>query len=543
MKKKYLFVFLGVVALLQIMANAIGLCYNVDSIYDEGFLYYCQQSALRGSIGGMSQNTNIIASLLGSGGCETIYGLRIARFCMTLLTAFVFAIMTAGTLIKKVSEKIGYIIICLLMVVPVMGGIVLSYNGLAQLFDCLALAMGYIVLTKESRWNYVCCFLMGILLVFGLFSILPSALLLMGCLFVLLLIRYWKEPGKIGLNAGSVIGGMLVGFTLFHVFVVDLRSVLSAMQDTAASVTTLNRGYDPISFIVKIVLFLRDWMLMGLVVIGVMFISQKIADNTRKWIGGFILIGLMSVYAHYQLKPIVTVAMLMSALWISVLFSNNQRIICRDLFSFDSLLNLFLMFAPLLLSIGTNTYLGGKMAYFLLPWALLLYRLKWHENETIIVFAMSLFVGIGLCTNLIGVPKMIQTQKTIVTEGPLKGMHLTDKQAEHFALCDSIMSEYGFEKNNSVVFTTQLGTMTNCYLGARSYANYFQPMDFVANPSNGNGIPDFLFLCDFDEDIAGETLKTMNWGWPDDFDVFDVGTPEIVDTGYPTTRKLYCRKK
>lgn len=38
MKKKYLFVFLGVVALLQIMANAIGLCYNVDSIYDEGFL-------------------------------------------------------------------------------------------------------------------------------------------------------------------------------------------------------------------------------------------------------------------------------------------------------------------------------------------------------------------------------------------------------------------------------------------------------------------------------------------------------------------------
>ena len=85
--------------------------------------------------------------------------------------------------------------------------------------------------------------------------------------------------------------------------------------------------------------------------------------------------------------------------------------------------------------------------------------------------------------------------------------------------------------------------MTNCYLGARSYANYFQPMDFVANPSNGNGIPDFLFLCDFDEDIAGETLKTMNWGWPDDFDVFDVGTPEIVDTGYPTTRKLYCRKK
>lgn len=543
MRNKYVVFFVAIVVILQIAANVIGLRYNVDSIYDEGFLYYCQQSALQGYVGGMSQNTNIIASLLGRGGCETIFGLRLARFCITLLTAFLFAIITSGTLKKKISEKIGYIIICFLMVVPVMGGIVLSYNGLAQFFDCLALALGYIVLIKESRWKYFCCFCMGILLVFGLFSIFPSTLLLMGCLFVLLLARFWKEPRKVSLYVCSVIGGMLVGFALFHVFVLDLNSVLGALQETASSVTNLNRGYDPVSFIVRIVLFFRDWLLMGLLVIGVMFVSQKVADNTRKWIGGFLLIGLMSVYSHYQEKPVVSVAMLMSALWISAIFSDNQRTAWRDLICFDSLLNLFLMLAPLLLSIGTNTYLGGKMAYFLLPWALLLYRLKWIENENIVVTAMSVFVGIWLCTNLIDVPKMVQTQKTIVTEGPLKGMYLTDKQAEHFALCDSIMGEYGFEKNSSVVFTTQLGTMTNCYLSARSYCNYFQPMDFIANPYKGNVIPDFLFLSDFDEDIAEETLKKMEWGWPEDFDVFDVGTPETFEPGYPTTRKLYCRKR
>lgn len=542
LKNKYLLFFMGVVVLLQIIANAVGLCYNVDSIYDEGFLYYCQQSAVNGAVGGMSQNTNIIATLFWKNGCDTIWELRLARFFLTLLTTFLFVVFSAQLFVKDWKGKIGYGIVCLLLVVPILDGIILSYNGLAQFFDCLALVLGYRVLTIDSRWNYLWCVLMGALLVFGFFSILPSAVLLMGCLVILLVIRYWKESKRICLYVGATIGGVLFGLLLFHLCLVNLGSVFDAMQETAHSVTTLNRGYDPISFVAKIMLFLRDWVLMGLVIIGAILVSQKISDNTRKWIGGVVLMVLMLVYAYYQVKPKVSTAMLMSGMWIGLLFDKSDKTIWKEKLNFDTLLNLFLASVPLILSIGTNTYLGDKMSYFLLPWALLLYRLGWHTNETMVNGVMSLFVGLWLSIGLIGVPKMMRSQNTVVNNGPLRGMHLTNKQAEHFALCDSIMRAYDYKEQESVVFTTQLGTMTNCYMNAKSYGNYFQPMDFVANPRLGKPSPDFLFLCEYDENVAGKQLRQMGWGWPEEYDVFDVGTPESKVVGYPTTRKLYCKK-
>lgn len=543
MKYKFLIVLFAIVVLLQMVGQIIGLHYNVDSIYDEGFLYYCQQAACGGEIGGASQNTNIIAALLGATGCSTIINLRLVRFILTIITAILFWFVTARQICKSKTDTIGYIVICLLMVTPVLGGIVLSYNGLAQFFDCIALGLGFLVLIKDSRWNLLLCALVGVLCVFGLFSILPSAVLLMASLFVLLLIRYWKTPKLLFIYSGMTILGMGVGLLLFHYAVADLQLVFDAMQKTATTVTTLNRGYDPLSFIIKIILFLRDWILMGLVVVGVITLSKFIRKLGYAQVGNVIMIALLLVYAYYQKKPAVTTAMLMSSMWISLLYDKYQRETIKlcNIFKFDNLLNLFLAFAPLILSIGTNVYLGGKMAYFLLPWALLIYRLRGKNEFSDTTFAICVFVALSLAIGLNEIPKSMITQQIKVEEGPLRGMHLTQQQANHFALCDSIMKEYGYS-SETVVFTTQLGTMTNCYLNAKTYHNYFQPMDFLANPNVGAGVPDFLFLCQYDEDVAGEQLRKMNWGWPEEFDVFDVGTPEIVKVGYPTERKLYCRR-
>ena len=337
--------------------------------------------------------------------------------------------------------------------------------------------------------------------------------------------------------------GIGSGLLLFHITIADLNCVFAAMQKTANSITTLNRGYDPISFIVKIVLFLRDWIFMGLVVCGAIVISNKISKCSYLWIGNIVLITLMLAYAYYQKMPKVTSAMLMSSIWIGLLYEKyqDQSINLKDWLNFDAILNVFLVFAPLILSIGTNVYLGGKMRYFMLPWVLLLYRLNWQENKSNSVCALNVFMALGMLFGLWNVPQTINTQKTLVADGPLAGMHLTLKQVEHFALCDSIMSCYGFD-STSVVFTTQLGSMTNCYLDAKTYHNYFQPMDFLANPKFDNRIPNFLFLCQYDEDVAGEQIRKMGWGWPDDYDVYEVGTPETKIVGYPTERKLYCRK-
>lgn len=54
--------------------------------------------------------------------------------------------------------------------------------------------------------------------------------------------------------------------------------------------------------------------------------------------------------------------------------------------------------------------------------------------------------------------------------------------------------------------------------------------------------PDFLFLTQFDEKIAGETLKNMSWGWREEYDKYYVNTPEVTVVPYSTERWLYCRK-
>lgn len=544
MNNKFVIGVFVLVVVISLIGQAMAIKYNVDSIYDEGFLFYSIQSAFQGEINGGTQYANIIATTLGVNGCAHIATLRIVRYILTIITALLFACLTFSHFSKDKWDVFGYFVICMLMVLPTIGGIVLCYNGLAQFFDCLALALGFLILTQERKENVLYCFMMGALLVFGLFSILPSAILLMGCLFILLLVRYWKIPKRILFYSGTTILGICFGLLLFHLFVANLGTVFAAMLDTASSITTLNRGYDPISFIIKIILFLRDWMLMGLVVIGAIAFSKYISKWGNAWLGNVLLVGLLLVYAYYQKKPAVTTGMLISSIWIGLLYEKYQDKEIKhisEMLNFDVLLNMFLVFSPLILSIGTNVYLGGKMSYFLLPWALLIYRLGFHERIPKMVFAICVFITFWMLIPLKNMPTTIRSQETVVQEGPLKGMHLTQKQAEHFGLCDSIVHAYGFNEK-SVIFTTQLGAMTNCYLNAETYANYFQPMDFLANPHIGKKAPDFMFLYEYDEDIAGNQFRQMGWDWPNSYDVYDVGTPEIIDTGYPTERKLYCRK-
>ena len=185
---------------------------------------------------------------------------------------------------------------------------------------------------------------------------------------------------------------------------------------------------------------------------------------------------------------------------------------------------------------GTNTYLGGKMSYFMLPWVLLIYRLQMRIEACAVVCLLLILPSFQLF-------RQISKDSYRVEQGPLKGMHLTNQQTIHFHECERIIKKYNFQPRKSVIYSTQLGMMTTCYLDGINCANYFQPMDFVAHADYDNlQSPDFLFLCEYDIQISGGKLQEIGWGWPEEFDVYEVGTPESIKTSYPTERKLYCRK-
>ena len=170
--------------LLNVILSFVGLNYNVDSIFDEGFLFLSQQSACAGTINGMSLGPNFIAAAFGDVCCSTILNLRLVGLIVELLSAFIFFLLTYNLFSCGRSQTIGYLIICLLFVVPSLGGIVVCANELAKLFLCTVTALGIrVLLTDDLRWNIVWCILIGVFGVLGIFCILPSAILLLACFF------------------------------------------------------------------------------------------------------------------------------------------------------------------------------------------------------------------------------------------------------------------------------------------------------------------------------------------------------------------------
>lgn len=534
---------LWVIVIVCLVCAWLKLPYNLDSIYDEGFLFLNQQSAFKGEILGISQGTNIIAAFFSENICATILGMRRVGYVLTIFCSILFSLIVFPLFGKSLKSIIQTLLLSFLFASLSIPNIALCQNGLAQFFFCIALAMGCRVLIDDTKWNYLWCVGTGGCLIFGMFCILPGAILLSLSLLILLVIKYWHAKRKLLNYVICTILGFIFGLGIMHLFVADLLDVIIAMKQTAANVTTLNRGYDPINFVTKIALFMRDWFMCGIVIVGCISLAELIKKMCGyKWLSGILLMIALLVYFYYQKNPRVTIPMFMSVMWIACLFYSFEgktdiKIDC------DSITNLFLVLSPIILSLGTNTYLGGKMSFFMLPWVILLLRLGWQKNEISYQNEIMIVIFVLLLIQNFNVIKLLSNQQEKVDSGPLAGMHLTEQQSKHFHLCKELMNRYGFEPKKSVVYSNQLGMMTICYMNGISCANYFQPMDFVTHANKDNLLyPDFLFLSEFDIQISSEKLLEMGWGWPNEFDVYDVNSPETYETGYSTKRKLYCRK-
>ena len=537
----YLCAFITIV--IGIVVAALAVPFNIDSIYDEGYHYYSMQDALNGVINGGSQWASLIAAIFPISICSSVLYMRILGLCVTLSAALVFYLLTRN-IATSIREKLAYFVVVFLLILPSAGGIMICYNETTQFFIIIACATLYRLCFDSNIYlKCIWAFLTGLLVSISFFSILPSAVIIGGCFVLLVIIRYcgnWKEL-SLYLLFGLI--GISLALLIVHLFVANLSDIYMAMQATAQHVTTLQRGYDPISFVIKIVLFLRDFAFCCFIIIGIYSVS-KLISRKSKIVACLVYICSILLYSHYQIKPNVTTPMIMSLLWLIPLLEHKEIAKKeRNIINFNYLFTLFLVFFPLLASIGTNTYLGGKMSYFLVPWALLLWQLDYVKSKYLFRNCGLIAISILLFLSSYSLFQTIDYSQNRVPLGGFKGMYMNKTQEEHFTKVDSVVSLYGFKRNESVVFMTQLSTVTTAYIEGIPCGNYFQPMDFVAYANDSISIPDFIFLCKYDEDVAGETLRNMNWGWPEEFDKHEIGTPDAGDFGYSTERWLYCRTK
>lgn len=530
-----------VTIIVALVVSYLVLPFNIDSIYDEGALFYMVRGAADGTIEGISQWHNMLYSILGDDICSSVLTLRTTGYVLKLITAVVFWLLTQ-TVVNNIKGKVVYLLLVLFMLVPCIEDIIICYNGISQFLLIVACGTLYRLFTdKKIMYIVFEAFLTSLLLTLSVFSILPSAVLISFAVLVLVLIRFWKEWRNLLACMSAALIGVACGLLVMHLFVSDLSVVIDKMVETSQSITTVDRGYDPISFVVKTILFLRDMTLCLLFITGIYYICNRVKIRFAWPIASVLYVLFLFMYGYYQSKPKLTIAMLMAVLWYQPLLEKSAAQHIASI-SFESIFKLFLIFFPLLASIGTNVYLGGKMAYFLIPWALLYAMLV--EDEKYVQFRTEALIVLS-CMLLIAQYRSyrsIDYSQTKILDGSLTGMYMKPAQEEHFNKVDSILLQYNYKRGKSVFFTTQLSTMTTLYLDGKIVGNFFQPMDFVACAKENLLTPDFLFLCKFDEDIAGEALRNMNWGWPNEFDKYYIGTPETLDTGYSTRRWLYCRR-
>lgn len=519
--------------------------FNIDTIYDEGYLYLCLRAAAEGVVDGNSQWANILVSVLGDDSTQNVLSLRLTGFVLSLLSVAIFWLLTYGIVAKTKLSKIAYLLVCLFLVLPSTGGIILCYNGLAQFFLITACALLYRICYDKGNKKMVWAFLLGLSVSFSFFTILPSAVVVGFSSVVLIIVRNRKQIKQALLYLAMLLLGCLVAVTLTHFFVADIPLIVSKMVETAQTVTTLNRGYDPMSFAGKTLLFVRDFFMWFLAAVGVVLISCFIKKSRYKWCSLLFFIVSLFCFYKWQDKPMLTFSMFLSVFWIIPLVDKykNTSIEIKKMISFDVLFNLFLCLFPLLAALGTNVYMGTKICWFLVPWALLAWRFDfWKESMSFnkaTIFLVSAIFLIGSAMTM----KTTDFSQPKVDKGALKGMCFTKAQNDWMGHVDNILNHYKFEKNKSVVFSTQLSTMALIYFDAVPCGLYFQPMDFVAHHNDCSKVPDFLFLTEYDKSVAGDVIKSMGWGWPEDFDEYYVGTSETQSTVYGTDRWLYCRKQ
>lgn len=545
MKKNLDFAFPAVVVIATIVLSFFALPYHVDSMYDEGYLWLCVQNAMNGKVRGSSLWANMLVALLGDKICSSILALRIVNAVLSILSAFAFWLLTHSLVTKDRVSSIAYLILVFFLLNPICT-IIICYNGISRFLLLLACAASLrLFYENKSRKEWIWAVLIGFTIMLSFFSILPSAVMVGGSVILLSIIYYWKKWNKMMKVFGMMALGAIAALLITHWFFADMRDVLASMKDTAQTITKVNRGYDPLSFVISVLFFVRDISFYILTSVGIIMISLFIKKNGFSWVASLFYVISFFVYWHYQEKPSMTLGMQLSLIWLQPLvtkWKDKQIHSIKELFTFDSIFNLFLIIFPVLAVLGTNLPLGLKIGWFIVPWALVSWRLGFGEANKQFRGEVLLLLSLVMVLGLVSGNKGIDKSQTVVDHGALKGMHLTKQQECHFHEVQTIMDEYQFRKGESVVYATYSSYMTVCYLDAVPCGLFFQPPDFVAHASEDLPTPDFIFMDIADDWVATETMKKMPWGWPDEFDKYFVGTPEHIVVDWSTDRHLYCRK-
>jgi len=517
------------------------------TFFDEAYFLLKARDVADGVITGKSQWNFLAVHWFPFWDLSDAIHSRAAGNILALITAIIAAIASVITFGRK--HWIQYLSVCLLVMLSVGGQI--CYVNMQAFLLCTSLSAFLVYAKTENKLlQKVMLILTGFQAGLSVFVIMPGGILtLFGYAVVVLLLN--RDNLKIGIAqlAFGVIGIVLC-LAYMHFFVCNLKDVLDAMSFTASYFAKSGYHYDPMSFAMAIGLFFRDCIFIFVFYCGAYFIANKLVFDKAKWVSGVLYMALVFIYLYYQKKPVISSAMFFSSIVvIPFVFGKHKEISWGWLFTKENVINAFLFCFPLIASMGTNTALSGRIACFLVAWCFIWFgqevkqdteKTRWYVAITAILILLFPMVK-GTVSSFRDTDNCVHFEKG---NPDFAKLYINQSQREYFDKVYDLMQEYGFQEDSSIVFTAAFDYATVLAFNAKLSSNFHQVNNFLYWDKSKMLKPDFIILCGWDEMVIGEELKKVGWGWPEEFDAYEMGTPEttVITSSDIEQRKVYCRK-
>lgn len=427
----------------------------------------------------------------------------------------------------------------------------MSYIPLQITILCWALCAFMLFHHSGKPWlKYLFAVVCGLCLGLACFVYIPAALLVLGCVALLIIVLYWGDKKTMLLSLVSGIGGVGLAVGYMHFCVCNVGDIIEAMQFTAGYIGKSGYKYNGSSFVMQYGMFVRDLVFVVIAFTGSYYLSKVIRN---KYVGTVLYVLLLLVYVHYQKDPGVTPFMFLVSLPVLPVLmreDGGRRFAFCRLFRPNLWLNLFLLAFPLLASFGTNTDLGGRISGFTISWLFLFFHWEARHGQSewnrVLVGAMVLM--------LLPLGEVIDAYRNRddsfhFTRGNkyFAELAITEKQKDYFDNVYDILEDYNYKPKESVVFTALYDYCCLYAFDAVNSSNFHQVQNFHFFDKEKMLKPDFIFMCKWDSVVLTDELHEMPWGWPEDFDRYEIGTPEPDDAPWVISsdlekRTLYCRK-
>jgi len=161
--KNYTFFIFPIIILVLYIYQFLKIDVNLDSIFDEGFIFLKQQTTGINSVDKGSLFPIIINKLLGIHITSNLLYLRYTRNVFHLLSVILFSVTSGWYLYKKgildsLEKRVHYSFIIFLLGYLIIGGIVISYDTLQEFFLIIIIGSFLVatVTTKRKSFFYLC---------------------------------------------------------------------------------------------------------------------------------------------------------------------------------------------------------------------------------------------------------------------------------------------------------------------------------------------------------------------------------------------------